>query len=494
MKEISVVFPHQLFKSHPALSKSRPVWLVEEHLFFNQYRFHKKKIVFHRASMQYYAEMLRKNGYTVHITGATEKEADIRELFKKWKDNIDAVHVADPADDWLDRRMTKAAEINAIKLVRYTSPGFLIDNPMQEDLLKDNRYFQTNFYIAQRINRRILLDREHNPKGGKWSFDADNRKRLPKTQAPPVLAMPYNSQFLPPAIRYAGNHFSNNYGHIDGLFGQPEAFYPVTHDEASAWLDDFLEYRFTLFGDYEDAMDRRHAVWFHSVLSPLLNVGLLTPQQVLDRALEAGKNKRIPLNALEGFVRQLMGWREFIRLVYRREGSRQRTRHFWSFHRPVPASFWTGTTGIAPVDQVIRSVLANAYAHHIERLMVIGNFMLLCEFDPDDVYRWFMEMFIDAYDWVMVPNVYGMSQFADGGLMTTKPYISGSNYLLKMGSWPKGGWQEKWDGLFWRFLSTQRDFFQHQPRLGMLLGTWDKMDKSKQRLHLKTADEFLKGL
>jgi len=215
---------------------------------------------------------------------------------------------------------------------------------------------------------------------------------------------------------------------------------------------------------------------------------------VIDRALEAGTEKRIPINALEGFVRQIIGWREFIRLVYIREGRKQRTRHFWNFHRPVPESFWNGTTGIAPLDQVIRSVSNNAYAHHIERLMVMGNFMLLCEFNPDDVYRWFMELFIDAYDWVMVPNVYGMSQFADGGLMTTKPYISGSNYLMKMGNWTKGHWQEKWDGLFWRFLSTHRDFFQRQPRLGMLLTSWDKMDKEKQKMHLKNSDEFLKSV
>ncbi len=189
-----------------------------------------------------------------------------------------------------------------------------------------------------------------------------------------------------------------------------------------------------------------------------------------------------------------MGWREFIHIVYEREGVKQRTKNYWGFKRKIPAAFWKGTTGISPVDVVIKKVLATGYTHHIERLMVMGNFFLLCEFDPDEVYRWFMEMYIDAYDWVMVPNTYGMTQFADGGLMTTKPYISGSNYLLKMGDWKKGPWQETWDALFWRFMHVHRDFFTSNPRLGMLVKTFDKMLKEKQQLHLNNAETFLKTL
>ena len=144
--------------------------------------------------------------------------------------------------------------------------------------------------------------------------------------------------------------------------------------------------------------------------------------------------------------------------------------------------------------RIIKRVLKTGYCHHIERLMVLGNFMLLCEFDPDEVYRWFMELFIDSYDWVMVPNVYGMTQFADGGIMTTKPYISGSNYLLKMGDWDKGPWQEIWDGLFWRFMHVHRDFFGSNPRLGMLLNTFDKMSPEKRNKHLQNATTFLDAL
>jgi deoxyribodipyrimidine photolyase-related protein len=215
---------------------------------------------------------------------------------------------------------------------------------------------------------------------------------------------------------------------------------------------------------------------------------------VVEQTLSFADENQIPINSLEGFIRQIIGWREFIHQVYQRAGSRQRTRNYWGFNRPIPPAFYTGETGIHPIDSVIKKLQRTAYNHHIERLMVLGNFFLLCEFDPDSVYRWFMEFYIDSYDWVMVPNVYGMTQFADGGLMTTKPYISGSNYLLKMGDWKKGPWQATWDGLFWRFMHVHRDFFLSNPRLGMLVKTFDKMVPEKQALHLQHAEDFLKQL
>ncbi len=176
------------------------------------------------------------------------------------------------------------------------------------------------------------------------------------------------------------------------------------------------------------------------------------------------------------------------------KGTQERTKNYWGFTRKIPPSFWNGTTGIEPIDITIKKVLETGYCHHIERLMVLGNFMLLCEFDPDEVYRWFMELFIDSYDWVMVPNVYGMSQFADGGLMATKPYISGSNYLMKMSDYKKGEWQPIWDGLFWRFMHTHRDFFLQNPRLGMLVNSFDKMTEEKQKAHLNNAETYLQSL
>lgn len=193
-------------------------------------------------------------------------------------------------------------------------------------------------------------------------------------------------------------------------------------------------------------------------------------------------------------MRQVIGWREYISIVYERAGRKERTKNYWGFTRKIPSSFWKGTTGLSPIDSVIKKILQSAYTHHIERLMVLGNFMLLCEFDPEEVYKWFMELFIDAYDWVMVPNVYGMSQFADGGMMSTKPYISGSNYLIKMSDFEKGDWQQIWDALFWRFLHVHRDFFESNQRIGMLLKTFDKMDKQKRNNYLNVVEDYLATL
>ena len=176
-------------------------------------------------------------------------------------------------------------------------------------------------------------------------------------------------------------------------------------------------------------------------------------------------------------------------------GVPSRTTNFWQFEdRPIPRSFYEGTTGITPIDITIKRVLAHGYCHHIERLMILGNFMLLCGFHPDRVYDWFMELFVDAYDWVMVPNVYGMSQFADGGLFTTKPYISGSNYVLKMSDYRKGDWCATWDGLFWSFIKQHETFFRSQHRLGMMVRQLEKMDGAKLNAHLENAEGFLDSL
>ncbi|MBL8982976.1 MAG: cryptochrome/photolyase family protein, partial [Gemmatimonadetes bacterium] len=201
----------------------------------------------------------------------------------------------------------------------------------------------------------------------------------------------------------------------------------------------------------------------------------------------------VPLNALEGFVRQVIGWREFVRLVYLTRGRRQRSANFWGHTFPMPAAFYDGTTGLDPVDHVIRQVLSTGYCHHIERLMILGNIMLLCEIHPTAVYQWFMELFVDAYDWVMVPNVYGMSQFADGGGMTTKPYLSGSNYILKMSDFPRGAWCATWDALYWRFIDRHAEVFASNPRMAVMVQMARKLGPRLAEHH-ERAERFLARL
>jgi deoxyribodipyrimidine photolyase-related protein len=490
MKAITIVFPHQLFEEHPGIHAGSTVYLVEEWLFFNQFNFHQQKILLHRASMKAFEAQLQQRNISTTYIEASDKNSAISVLIETLsKAGCENIVIAELVDEWLIKRLMQACQKNNVAVEVLQTPNFL--NNMQEAAAffdKKKTYFQTAFYIDQRKKRNILLSLNNEPEGGQWSYDADNRVKFPAKEIPPVIKPASCNQYVEEAQQYVQKNYSSNYGHID------EFIFPVTHEDAAKWLDTFIKTRMEKFGIYEDAIVANADYLHHSVISPLVNIGLLNPQQVVDRVLELAPKYNIPLNSLEGFIRQIIGWREFIRIVYEREGTKQRTSNYWGFSRKIPPSFWNGTTGIEPIDQTIKKLLKTSYSHHIERLMILGNFMLLCEFDPDEVHRWFMEMYIDAYDWVMVPNVYGMTQFADGGLMTTKPYISGSNYLIKMSDYKKGKWCEVWDGLFWRFMHVHRDFFSKNPRLGMLLKTWDKMSEEKRATHLNNADNFLTAI
>ena len=495
MQSVVLIFPHQLFQHHPALQKACHVILIEERLFFSELNFHKQKLILHRASMRFYKEWLQKKKHTVTYIEANDERADVRKLIA-WlcQQNCEAVHLADVTDDWLKRRLNKACSAADIKVYEYPTPMFLNDAKEWNAYFATNGYHQTNFYIQQRKERKLLLTPDNKPEGGKWSHDEANRKRFPKNGILPSYFFPEENKWVAEAKEYIEKNFPNNYGNIHCILQHQKAAYATTFEEAESWLDQFLQHRFSHFGVYEDAIVKGENILFHSQLSPLLNIGLITPDVVIKKALQAAAEYKIHIAALEGFIRQLIGWREYVHLIYEREGRKQRTQNFWNFKTKIPKQFWTGETGIEPVDNVIKKLLQCGYTHHIERLMVMGNFMLLCEFNPHEVYKWFMEMYVDSYDWVMVPNTYGVTQFADGGLMMTKPYISGSNYLQKMGDYKKGEWQLVWDGLFWRFMHKQRQFFESNPRLSFLLKMLDKMDAKTKQQHFTKADSFLQQL
>ncbi len=492
MSSISIIFPHQLFKNAPILEREEPIYLVEEYLFFKQYLFHKQKIAFHRASMKEYEALLKSKNLEVFYIDSIADTSDIRKLIPKLKqEGISHVNYIDPVDNWLHKRIKKACSENDMSTTRYDSMLFLNKKEDLTSFFKKSKkkYHQTTFYKEQRKKRGILMIDDGNPSGGKWTFDTDNRKKYPSKKTPPSIHYPELNSYHKEAKKYVDKYFEE---HLGSLEDQP--LYPTNFETTRLWFNQFLEQRFAAFGDYEDAIVPEYSILNHSVLSPMLNVGLITPNEVVVSCLEFAEENKVPINSTEGFIRQLIGWREFIRGMYESRGSDERNRNFWGFTKKIPSSFYDGSTGIYPVDQTIRKVLQTGYCHHIERLMVLGNFMMLCEFHPNEVYRWFMELFIDAYDWVMVPNVYGMSQFADGGLMATKPYISGSNYLMKMGNYKKGNWQPIWDGLFWRFMDKHRSFFLQNPRLGMLVNTFDKMSKEKREAHLENGENYLNSL
>ncbi|MGE0587484.1 MAG: cryptochrome/photolyase family protein [Cyclobacteriaceae bacterium] len=490
MSEVSLVFPHQLFEESP-LPVNIHYYIVEESLFFNQYSFHKQKLVLHRAGMKYYQTWLATKGIDTTYIESHEPIADSVNLIQHLSDKkVFVIHCVDVHDHWLKKRITKTCFEYGLQLKWYRSPAFLNS---EEELVsffhqRKKKFLQNDWYIRQRKQRNILLTHKQEPLGGKWSYDDENRKRYPKNKKPPQVEVVTNNEFISEAKAYVEKWFTNNPGEA------ADFIYPVSHEGARTWLKKFLNERFSEFGNYEDAIVGRENFLNHSVLTPSLNVGLITPSAILKETLAHASERHIPINSTEGFVRQLIGWREFIRGIYINRGTIQRTTNYWDFKRKIPSSFYTGKTGVLPVDETIKKVLKTGYCHHIERLMVLGNFMLLCEFDPDEVYRWFMEMFVDAYDWVMVPNVYGMSQFADGGIMATKPYFSGSNYLNKMSDFPKGDWELTWDSLFWRFMHVHRDKLAQNPRIGMLIKNFDKMLPEKRESLLNTADRFLAGL
>jgi len=489
MKTVSIIFPHQLFKNSPLLKKEVPIYLVEEFLFFKQLKFHKQKIAFHRATLKKYEQYLISLGYEVKYIESTHKLSDIRILIPKLKElGVQQINYIDTVDNWLEKRILKYSKTATITLQQFNNDLFLNTPEELSSFFKKEKkkFHQSTFYTQERKKRNILVDENQKPVGGKWSFDAENRKKYPAKKTPPSIHFPDTDPYHLESLEYVEKHFSDHYGNCT-----KNKMYPTSFKETEQWLLQFLENRFYEFGTYEDAIVAENIILNHSVLTPMLNIGLITPKEVIEKTLKYSQENDIPINSVEGFIRQIIGWREFIRGMYITKGTEERTCNFWKFDKKIPQSFYNGTTGILPVDDTIKKVLETGYCHHIERLMILGNFMLLCEFSPDEVYQWFMELFMDAYDWVMVPNIYGMSQFADGGLMATKPYISGSNYILKMSNYKKGDWQQSWDGLFWNFMDKHRNFFSKNPRLNMLVAMFDKMPVEKKEQHLNNANDYL---
>jgi deoxyribodipyrimidine photolyase-related protein len=486
--QISIVFPHQLFRENPCLDVSREVLLIEDPLYFTQLRFHKQKLILHRASMQAYAARLKALGNRVRYI-PHDAYPGLRELLLALAgEGVKAVHCTEPTDYLLERRLRRCTARHDMALHCYANPNFLTDRQALHDLLgRDRRYVMAHFYMKQRRRLGLLME-NGKPVGGRWSFDSDNRKRLPRQHNPPSPWVPPETAWVQEARAYVARHFPDHYG------TGTDFSWPVTHAQAEQVLIDFLQHRLHSFGDYEDAISRQQSTIYHSLLTPALNIGLLSPQQVLERVLETTRGQSVPLNSLEGFIRQIIGWREFMRGIYELEGVYLRTCNYFAHERRLPGSLWSGNTGIAPLDTVIRRVMETGWCHHIERLMILSNFMLLCEFHPDAVYEWFMALFVDAYDWVMVPNVYGMGQYADGGLITSKPYVSGSNYLLKMSDFRRDAWCQLWDALYWRWIWKNRRTFREHPRMGMMVRAVERMDATRRAALLATADDFLGSL
>jgi deoxyribodipyrimidine photolyase-related protein len=460
------------------------VYLIEEPLLLTEFGTHRQKLLLHRLSLMAYKDELEAAGYDVVYLDVREHQQTDNVFQRLKKDGVHTIHVVDTVDDWLERRLRQATATYHFVRQTYESPLFIFsDREARERFLKSKRSMK-RFYEAYRKESGILMNTDGTPKGGVFSFDSENRKKLPKGISLPADITRYKNKDIDEAHVWLQEIKSEQYG-------TPSVWLPYARAGAEAYLEDFLATRLTHFGDYEDALTTNHTRVFHSTLSPLINIGLLNPLTVVEAALAYALTHNVPQNSLEGFIRQIIGWREFMRASYLVDGNAMRTQNFFNHTRPLSDSFWNATTGIFPIDQVITTALSYGYTHHIERLMVIGNFMLLSRIHPDEVYRWFMAMYVDAYDWVMVPNVYGMSQFSDGGSFATKPYISGSSYLEKMSNYPQGNWNELWTALYWQFIADHSDFFASNHRLSMMPKLLDRMSKEKRSSYEKIAQTYL---
>jgi len=481
---IFIIFPIHLF-SNIKLLKNKKIYLIEEPRFFTDFKYHKLKLAYHRASMKYYYNYLLSNKLVVeYINFKDVSDKFYKDLSKKYKN----ISIYNPSDHTLKNKIEKL--INNITII--DTLNFLVN----EELLNENidrfyngkKYNHLNFYKWQRIRFNILMENNEKPVGGKWSFDEENRKKLPKNiNIPSVNHLIKNDNIIiNEAKEYVLKHFPDNYGSLDNFI------YPITHDDSKKWLLNFLKTKFVDFGKYEDAESMKDPFLFHSVLTPMMNIGLLTDAEVLDITLKY--QNKVPIESFEGFIRQIIGWRNYMYTIYILEGTNLIKMNFFNHTNKLnKKKMWLGNTGLLPVNNIIKKIDNYSYSHHIERLMYLGNYMLLCMVNPNDVYEIFMEWTIDAYDWVMVPNVYCMSQYADGGLIMTKPYFSSSNYILKMSDYKKEEWCILWDALYYNFINRHQTYLSKNYGTSRQVAHWKKKtDKEKSKI-IKIANEYLQN-
>lgn len=485
--KIHVVLGNQLFPvDYLKQLNIKHVFMREDMNLCTYEKHHKQKIALFLSSMRSYRDELKKNKITTEYCELMDYNSmTYEEYLKRYLDKIKIkkISIWSIEDKWFEKRL-KMLEKNGISIEIHDTPMFLTKLNEFEEMCtqrKSPKYKMTDFYINQRKKLDILM-KDNKPLGGKWTFDGENRKKIPQNTTPPPLLQFKKTNHTKDVTKLVDEVFKKHYGETKHFN------YPTTREQALDNLRHFLNHKFRKFGDYEDSVDERSHLWFHSNLSSSLNIGLITPLDILNNIRDLNN---IPINSYEGFVRQIIGWREFMRCLYHFEGKNMEKSNFFNHQRKIKKSWYTGTTGLDPLDYSIKSTIKHAYSHHIERLMIQVNLMNLCEIKPRDAYKWFMELYIDSSDWVMTPNVYSMGLFADGGIMATKPYICGSNYILKMMNFKKGPWCDVMDGLYWRFIDKNRAFFKKNPRLNMMVSLFDKMKKVKKDNILSKASEFI---
>ncbi len=494
MGNLSVwILGDQLLIDHPAIAEAEKrvdtaqiyIVIIEsaKRIMRLPYHYHKRILII--SAMRHYAAHLREQGYTVDYIHADSMASGIRQHINA-RQPVAILTMA--ASEYHARQVQQALE----NLEVLPNTQFLVEqfNPKKQHVMEA-------FYRQMRQHFDVLVDAKGEPEGGEWNYDKLNRKPLPKdVEIPEPLRFPPDAitQGVIDEVEAAGGGVGNVAGFA----------YAVTHAHAQAALEQFITVMLNDFGPYEDAMTSRSSRLFHSVLSPYINIGLLTSIQVIRAAESAYRENDAPINSVEGFVRQVLGWREYMYNQYWRHMPQMAVANFWAAQRPMPSMFWDGKTDMNCIRHVVERVKADGYTHHIERLMIVSNFCLLAGINPQAVLEWFMSFYIDAYDWVMQPNVIGMGLYADGGKIATKPYIASANYINKMSDYCKGCRFKHtqrtgedacpFNFLYWNFLISHEVTLRANPRMGPNVLGLRHLDDAERREVQTQAKQFLDGL
>ncbi len=465
-------------------------------------RHHKKKIAFLFSAMRHFAESLKEEGWQVDYvkldddgnTGSFTNE--IRRAVAKHKP--EKIILTEPAE-WRVMEMVKAWETDfSLPVDILPDDRFIASHEEFETWAEGRKQLRMEYFYRDMRRKTDLLMDGSDPEGGKWNYDAENRK-----PAKADLFMPEPKRFEPDEItqevlKLVETGFGNHFGDLEPFW------FAVTAEQAEASLEHFLEIALPSFGDYQDAMLMGEKFLYHSLLSAYINAGLLDPLEVCQRVEAEYKRGRVPLNATEGFIRQIIGWREYVRGIYWMKMPDYVQENFFGANRKLPDFYWTGQTDMKCLSEAITQTKEEAYAHHIQRLMVTGNFAMLAGVDPHEVHEWYLAVYADAYEWVELPNTLGMSQFGDGGLLGSKPYAASGNYINKMSDYCKhckfdvkqktGSEACPFNALYWDFLIRNQEKLSGNPRLGQVYRTWNKMDEMKRNEYLASAEAFLETL
>ena len=487
-KTIRLILGNQLFPIQlQNIEEDETVFMCEDSGLCTYEKHHKSKIALFFNAMRSFRDSLEAANIDCIYYDFNNKFEDsyIKKLSSEIKDNnFSCIRFFEIEDKPFENEIMQMISDLDIKCEVLNTPMFLDSRESFKDFVGDKKFLlQANYYKKARKEMDILIENEK-PVGGKWSFDDENRKKLPKDYLIPKLPVIKERDDSDEISNFINTEFNDHPGNINNIF-------PYTTEQALDWLDTFFEERFKDFGPYEDAIFMGEHFQLHSALSSSMNLGIITPQQIITKAKDYAETNDIPLNSLEGFVRQIIGWREFIRGIYQNFSEKMINSNYWNHNRKLSEAWYTGDTGIEPLDDAIKGALDFGYTHHINRLMILASIMNMSRIHPSEIYKWFMEMFVDSSEWVMVPNVFGMGTFADGGIFATKPYISGSSYILRMSNFKKGDWCEIVDGLYWKFIEDNKEFFAKNPRLSLMIRALEKLDQERKLRIFKAAEIFI---